>query len=98
VLAGTAHEMDGLLALRPALARLFRDNVTSQPLMPEESLTLPRKTLRPKGVEVVAAAEDLEWEGKVETLWSKLAKSPMWENARTVQELANKLAEPLLES
>lgn len=97
VFTGTAAEMDGLLAARPTLARLFRDDVVSQPLAPDESLVLLRRTLRAKGVEV-AAAEAGEWEIRAKKLWSKLAMSPMWQNAKTVQELAHKLAEPLLES
>jgi hypothetical protein len=57
-----------------------------------------------KGIELAPTegsppgGESIAWKGQVKTLWSTLAKSPMWENARTVQEIAQKLAEPLLES
>jgi len=108
VLAGTTQEMDNLFLTRPALARLFPStaHVASQKLEPDEMLDLLYKALRNKGVEVATdegaaqqtGFEATEWKKKVKALWKTLAKSPWWENAKTVQEVAHKLAQPLLEN
>jgi SpoVK/Ycf46/Vps4 family AAA+-type ATPase len=98
VLVGTTEEMDVLKTIRPAVTALFKNEVVSQPLTPGESLALLGRTLQEKGVTVPflndTAADPYQ---KCMALVATLAKSPMWENATTVQELGQTLLDSLYE-
>lgn len=92
VLVGTTEEIDVLKTTRPAVAALFKHEVVSQPLTPDQSLLLLGRMLQSKGVTVSflkdAAREEYQ---KCRALVTSLAKSPMWENATTMQELGQTL-------
>ncbi|KAI1275146.1 P-loop containing nucleoside triphosphate hydrolase protein [Xylaria sp. FL0933] len=98
VLVGTTEEIDILKAMRPAVAALFKNEVVSQPLTSDYSLALLEQTLLVKGVTVPflkdTAGDPYQ---KCKALMTTLAKSPMWENATTVQELGQTLLDSLYE-
>ncbi|CZR60723.1 uncharacterized protein PAC_10619 [Phialocephala subalpina] len=97
VFAGTPQDMENLMSTRPALSQLFRDNMVSEPLTPDECMALLFKLLEDKSISAPFLKEPASKDYmETKVLMARLTKSPLWKNATHVGDLAKQMATPVL--